>query len=251
MLLDKLVPFRHDRSAVRILCFPHAGGNAAFYLPLRRLIPPGIDFCPVELPGRGARIEEPPICSMGELIEDICQTLRPLLEVPFACFGHSAGAVIAYEAARRLRSNDGRSATHVFVSAHAPSGDTHSARPLHELSDAALTMALHRFGATPQAVLSRPDLMELILPALRADLEICETFTPSTASIPCPLTVFGGTDDALGWTALDDWRRFTTGSFRLRLFAGGHFYFTTSPTDVIREIVADLKPLLRPSVQAE
>src|SRR6202043_3439019 len=117
--LDRLVPFRDDAAAVRIFCLPHAGGSAAFYLPLRRRMPPRIDFCPLELPGRAGRVEEPPLTTMSALIDHLEDALPRLLHVPFAWFGHSAGALMAYAAARRLRSRDGRGACHVFVSGHA------------------------------------------------------------------------------------------------------------------------------------
>src|SRR5262249_9724493 len=97
-MLEKWVPFRLDRGFVRcrLFCFPHAGGNATAYQSLRRLMPPDIDLCPVELLGRAARIDEPAIRNMGELIDMLSDALRPLLDVPFAFFGHSVGACIAY-----------------------------------------------------------------------------------------------------------------------------------------------------------
>src|SRR5262249_259998 len=119
MTLDTWVPFRTEGSAVRCLvfCFPHAAGNAAFYRPVRRLMPPEIDFCPVELPGRAARLDEPPFASMSALMERLDRALQPLMGVPFGFFGHSVGACTAFEAARQLRSVDGRLARHLFVSA--------------------------------------------------------------------------------------------------------------------------------------
>ena len=118
MTLERWVPFRDDSAAVRcrLFAFPHAGGNAAFYRPLRRFMPPEIDFCPVELPGRAARLDEMPCTAMSALMQRLQQALPPLMAVPFGFFGHSVGAGIAYEAARQLRSPDGRSAMHLFVS---------------------------------------------------------------------------------------------------------------------------------------
>src|SRR5215470_9479879 len=95
MTLDKWIPFRNEGPVVRcrLFCFPHAGGNAAFYRPLRRFMPAEVDFCPVELPGRAARLDEPPFTSMSALMERLDRALQPLMGVPFGFFGHSAGAV--------------------------------------------------------------------------------------------------------------------------------------------------------------
>src|SRR5215471_16463414 len=116
--LDKWVPFWSEGTGVRcrIFCFPHAAGNAAFYRPLRRFMPPEVDLCPVELPGRAARLDEPPFTSMSALMERLDRALQPLMGVPFGFFGHSVGACMAFDAARQLRSLDGRLAVHVFVS---------------------------------------------------------------------------------------------------------------------------------------
>src|SRR6266567_2306284 len=118
MTLDRWVPFRNEGAVVRcrLFCFPHAAGNATFYRPLRRFMPPEVDLCPVELPGRAARLDEPPFTSMSALMERLYHVLQPLMVVPFGFFGHSVGACMAYEAARQLRSVDGRSAVHLFVS---------------------------------------------------------------------------------------------------------------------------------------
>jgi medium-chain acyl-[acyl-carrier-protein] hydrolase len=119
MTLDKWLPFRNEGSVVRcrLLCFPHAAGNATFYRPLRRFMPPEVDFCPVELPGRAARLHEPPFTSMSALMEKLEHALQPLMGVPFGFFGHSVGACMAFESARQLRSVEGRNAVLLFVPA--------------------------------------------------------------------------------------------------------------------------------------
>jgi pimeloyl-ACP methyl ester carboxylesterase len=101
MTLDRWGPFRNDSAVVRcrIFAFPHAGGHAASYWPLRRLMPAEIDFCPIESPGRAAGLGERPLTSMSALMEGLHQALRPLMTVPVGFFGHSVGAWMAYEAA--------------------------------------------------------------------------------------------------------------------------------------------------------
>ena len=138
MTLDRWVPFRNESAGIRcrIFIFPHAGGNAAFYRPLRRMMPSEIDLCPIELPGRAARLEEAPITLMGTLIDKLSRALLPLMDVPFGIFGHSVGAWTAFEAARRLRSANGQRAQ-----APVRFGSRQSEPSFHQSSFATCTIA--------------------------------------------------------------------------------------------------------------
>src|SRR5499433_3323444 len=245
MTLDKWVPFRNEGSVVRcrVFCFPHAAGNAAFYRPLQRFMPPEVDFCPVELPGRAARLDEPPFASMGALMESLDRALQPLMGVPFGFFGHSVGACMAFEPARKLRSVDGRIAMHLFVSGRggpkfAPA-DAPQARPP---SDQDLLAILDRFGGTPAAIMQRPELIAVLLPALRADLALVEGYAVDPGDrIICPITAFGGADDIPHSDSLRSWRKLTCGKFRTCVFPGGHFYFSTAGEALAKEIIQDLQ----------
>jgi surfactin synthase thioesterase subunit len=244
MALDRWVPFRNEGAIVRcrLFAFPHAAGNAALYRPLRRLMPPEVDFCPVELPGRAARLDEPPFTSMSALMEQLRDALQPLMAVPFAFFGHSVGAWMAYEAARRLLSIDGRLPIHLFVSGRG--GPVRSAAdppPTRAQSDHDLLAVLRRFGGTPEAIMQRPEMIAALLPALRADLALVEGYAVDPGHrIPCPITAFGGADDLPHSGPLQSWRGFTSGNFRTCTFPGGHFYFVPSAVALGREIVGDL-----------
>ena len=244
MTLDKWVPFRNEGAAVRcrVFCFPHAAGNAAFYRPLRGFMPPEIDFCPVELPGRAARLGEAPLTAMSALMEQLAGALEPLMGVPFGFFGHSVGSWMAYEAARQLRSVDQHSAVHLFISSRG-SPDLASADhpPARVRSDQELFAILDHFGGTPTAVMHRPELVAALLPALRADLALVEGYGINSGDhITCPVTAFGGADDLARSGSLQSWRRLTGGKFRSCVFPGGHFYFSPAPGALAREIVQDL-----------
>ncbi len=245
MALDSWVPFRNEGAAVRcrLFCFPHAAGNAALYRPLRRFMPSDVDLCPVELPGRAARLEEPPFTSMTALMEVLHHALQPLMVVPFGFFGHSVGAWIAHEAARRLRSADGRAAAHLFVSARgSPDCARAEPAPARARSDHDLLAMLRRFGGTPTAIMERPELIAALLPALRADLALVEDYAVEPGDrIACPITAFGGTDDLSHSGALQSWRDLTCGKFRSCIFPGGHFYFSTAAEALTKEIVEDLR----------
>jgi len=242
--LDKWVPFRNEGSVVRcrLFCFPHAAGSATFYRPLRRFMPPEVDFCPVELPARAARLDEPPITSMSALMERLNHALQPLMGVPFGFFGHSVGACVAFEAARQLRSVDGRIAVHLFVSGRGgpkfAAADGPRARPP---SDRDLLAILGRFGGTPAAVMQRPELIAALLPALRADLALVAAYAVDPeARVTCPITAFAGADDVAHSGSLRSWKDFTCGKFRTCIFPGEHFYFSPAPAALANEIIQDL-----------
>jgi medium-chain acyl-[acyl-carrier-protein] hydrolase len=219
MTLDTWLPFRNEGSVVRcrVFCFPHAAGNATFYRPLRRFMPPEVDFCPVQLPGRTGRL-------------------------PFGFFGHSVGACMAFEAARRLRSVDGRIAVHLFVSGRGSpkfaSADPPQARPP---SHRDLLAILRRFGGTPAAVMQRPEFIAALLPALRADLALVAGYAVDPQNrITCPITAFAGADDVAHSGSLQSWRDFTRGKFRTCILPGGHFYFSPAAAALAKEIIQDV-----------
>jgi medium-chain acyl-[acyl-carrier-protein] hydrolase len=246
MTLDKWTPFRNEGTGVRcrLFVFPHAGGNAAIYQPLRRLMPPEIDLCPVELPGRAARFDEGPLTSMSLLMEQLYHVLQPLMVVPFGFFGHSVGACMAYEATRRLRAADGRTAVHLFVSGReSPKRASACLHQAHPHSDDDLLSILRHSGGTPAAIMQRSELISALLPTLRADLALVEGYAVDPEHrIACPIGAFGGLDDASQSGFLQSWRDFTRGEFRTCVFPGGHFYFLPAPGPLAAEIVKDLRP---------
>jgi medium-chain acyl-[acyl-carrier-protein] hydrolase len=205
-------------------------------------MPPEIDLCPVELPGRAARLDETPLTSMSELMDRLDHALKPLMGVPFGFFGHSVGAWMAYEAARQLLSVDGRAAVHLFVSARgSPNSASADHPPARLRSDRDLLAILDRFGGTPAAVMQRPELIAVLLPALRADLAVVEGYGVDPPDpIACPITAFGGADDLLHSGSLQSWRDFTRGKFRICIFPGGHFYFSSAAAALAREMIQDL-----------
>jgi medium-chain acyl-[acyl-carrier-protein] hydrolase len=225
---------------LRMFCLPHAGGNAMLYRPWRHLFPAGVDICPIELPGRGARLREPAFTRMSELIDVLVEVLEPLLSVPFAFFGHSMGAAIAFEAAKRLRRAGGP--VHLFASGRPAPDRTHEPRALHRLPDTELVLALARLGGTPAEVLARDDMIAALLPCIRADLELIETYVPTCGEIlSCPITALAGSkDEMIDRRSLDAWSRFTSGGFRVHVFSGGHFYLAESAPSVVAEILRDL-----------
>jgi medium-chain acyl-[acyl-carrier-protein] hydrolase len=245
MTLDSWVPFRNESAGVRcrIFIFPHAGGNAAFYRPLRRMMPSEIDLCPIELPGRAARPEEAPITLMGALMDKISRVLLPLMDVPFGIFGHSVGAWTAFEAARRLRSANGKRTRHLFVSGRGSPSRISTNLPLSRArSRDELLAILYGFGATPTAVMQRQELIAALLPALQADLSLADQYAVEPGDrLACSITAFGGADDVSHSGSLVSWSEFTRAKFRTCIFPGGHFYFSPGAEALVAEIVHDLR----------
>jgi surfactin synthase thioesterase subunit len=211
-------------------------------------MPADIDVCPVELPGRGARTPEQPFRRMDQLVETLCDVFEPLLTVPFVFFGHSMGAYIAFELARRLRAADGSAAMHLFVSGAAAPNRPGRRPPMHAMPDQRLVAALGELGGTPPTVMARQELVAALLPTLRADLQLVETYrAPRASRVPCPITAFGGADDRIERRSLEMWSSFSEESFRLRIFPGGHFYLSNASTALATEIVRALGTSIRPA----
>lgn len=221
---------------LRLFCFPFAGGTATAFRSWESL-PEGVLACPVELPGRGGRILEPPLRRMGPLIRRLAREMLPLLDRPFALFGHSTGALIAFELARALRLY-GFQPAHLFVSAQPAPELPRTGPDCRYLRDAEFVGRMRRCGAAPPQVLRDVRLLEMLLPAFRADVALAETYTPGKRPpLTCPLTAFGGTDDpAAPHDSVAAWGQHTRGPFRVRMFPGGHFFILTSRAELVRSV---------------
>jgi len=227
---------------LRLFCFAHAGGSATSYRSWQALLPPDIEVCPVQLPGRGARVLEPPFRRMDALMEAFGAAVAGLLDRPFALFGHSMGSTVAYAAARHLRQTDGRGPEHLFVSARIPPYRGAPLASLHTRSDAGLLDLLQRFGGTHQELLRNPEIVAVMLPTFRADLEVLETYRlPPEPRLDCPITVCCGQDDPLYHPEeLDMWSVLTKSRFQQRVYPGGHFYLEDQQAKLLSMIAETL-----------
>jgi medium-chain acyl-[acyl-carrier-protein] hydrolase len=245
--LDLQSWFRYRRldgglAPVRLFCFPYAGGGASVYRDWAdTLAPSGIDVVAVQLPGREDRFCEPAFSRIEPLCEAVIQRLQPLLDRPFALFGHSMGAIIAYELARRFE-EAGPKVTHLIVSGQrAP--QVSLGRPVcFDLPTEAFHARLRELNGTPEAVLRDPEMMSLFSPLLRSDFELCETYPrEQRPPLDCPITVLGGRDDSETDRAhLEAWRTSTRGAFRLEWLAGDHFFVQSKAVEVRRVVESAL-----------
>ena len=241
--VDPWILFRKPdtRSRLRLFCFPYAGAGAVIYRAWSEALPADVEVCPVQLPGRGTRLMERPFTRMSELVEALAPALAPLLDKPFAFFGHSLGALISFELARRIRGQYGMHPVRLFVSAGRAPQIPHCDSPIHSLPEKEFMGELRRLNGTPTELLDHEELMQIMLPLLRADFEMYETYLYSTEPpLNCPISAFGGrSDHRVGNRDLEAWQAQTTRSFSLRIFPGDHF-FLREPL-LLRALSQDLR----------
>ncbi|MBI5722135.1 MAG: thioesterase [Burkholderiales bacterium] len=233
--------------SARLVCFSYAGGGGAVYRPFALALPSSIEVLAVQLPGRENRLREPPLKSVKAIVEALLPNLAPQLDRPYAFFGHSMGGLVAYEVARALRAQGLPGPARLVVSARRAPHLSEPDAPLHPLPDESFIAELdRRYGGIPAEILQHRDILELLLPAMRADMTAIETHRHLPGPLlDCPITVFGGTGDTRAQReVLAPWHEHTHGPVQVRQFAGGHFYFNDAA--VRGQLVAELAHLLAP-----
>jgi len=228
---------------VRLFCFPYAGGSAAVYRGWLDALPAHVEVCAVRLPGREARLSEAPFTRGEDLVPAVAAALLPLLDMPYALFGHSMGAVAAFELARQWRRQGVCLPVRLFVSGARAPERPNPDPPLGHLSDREFVAEVRRrYDAIPTGVLENPELLQLLLPSLRADFAIFENYVyRAEAPLDCPISAFGGQDDAR--VCADDvaaWGTHTTRPVAIRMFPGDHFFIHGSEQAVQRTVSEDL-----------
>ncbi|QNH20778.1 Linear gramicidin dehydrogenase LgrE [Xanthomonas sp. GW] len=227
---------------LRLFCFPYAGGNAFNYNSWRPELDPSIEICAVQLPGRAVRINEPPITSMPELLRQLAPVVAQQGNLPFAFFGHSVGGLIAFELARYLWLHDINGLQHLIVSGcHAPQFRNPS-RKLSRLPDDEFISELRDYNGTPAKVLANLELMNLLLPTIRADFALAEDYIYRPGPLlQMPISVFAGREeDNKGPGQVDGWMKETTGPCQVTWFDGGHFFVNSDHETVVRQVNAEL-----------
>jgi surfactin synthase thioesterase subunit len=224
-------------AAVRLYCFPHSGGSPGEYLRWSDELR-GVEVWGVQTPGHGSRLAEPPLTRMRPLVEALLGAAT--FDAPFAFFGHSLGALVAYEAARTLRALGRDQPDRLFLSAYPAPHLPRAVEDTHALPDLELLEILERqAGVLPEELRADPELLRPVLSAFRADCELFESYRPpADAALDRPLVVLGGVEDREATAGLAEWRRYTTGPFELRLFPGGHFYLREQRAALLR-LLAD------------
>nr|BBH87125.1 thioesterase [Thermosporothrix sp. COM3] len=224
------------QARLRLFCFPYAGGSAAIYRTWPELFPPDIEVCPVQLPGRENRLFEEPFSALPPLVEELGKVLKPFLDRPYAFFGHSMGALISFELTRLIRrQGEQQEPVHLYVSGHRAPHLPDPLPPCYHLPTEAFLEELKRLKGTPEEVLRTPELLELLLPLLRADFAVSETYRYTEGQpLACPVTALGATHDSeVSTDELHAWEKQTSSHFEIHLFPGDHFFLHTEEQAVI------------------
>ena len=239
-------PQPNPKAALRLFCLPYAGGGASVFRRWADKLPSNIEVCALQLPGRESRLREAPFDRISPLVEAAAPALREALDRPFAFFGHSLGASVSFELARWFRRHYGLSPVALFISGRQAPQLPETDPDIHELPDAEFIEELRSLNGTPPQVLDHPELMELVLPMLRADFAMCKEYAyVQEAPLDCPFYVFGGHDDKdVPRDYLEAWREHTSASFTLRMLPGDHFFIQTAETLLLEILSRDIVRLL-------
>ena len=236
-------PVPRPGARLRLLLIPHAGGGASAFRGWAEALPPEVEGCTVQLPGRENRMGEPAFDRLPALVEALAGALERWRDLPYAVLGHSNGALIGFELARHARRTGTPGPVHLFASGrrapHLPS----RLRDVHQLPQDELVAELAELGGMPREVLEHPELLALLVPLLRADMALTETYDHrDEPPLDTPITAMTGTEDPK--VSLDEaeaWGRHTSGGFRLHTFPGDHFYLFSGRDRVIATLSADLR----------
>jgi medium-chain acyl-[acyl-carrier-protein] hydrolase len=224
---------------VRLCCFPYAGGSESVFRTWQPRFGDVAQVCAFRLPGRGLRSREPPFTDLPALVRAASDELALLVEQPFAFFGHSMGALIAFELARQLRRDYRVEPVHLFVSG-ACSPD--SVQFLHDLDPAAIRETLRTLDGTPREIIDHRRFMDSLVPIVRADFTLCVSYKyVEDRPFDCPITAFGGLGDVgISKDCLMKWDRQTTSRFDAHFLEGNHFFLHSSEEALKRTIAREL-----------
>jgi medium-chain acyl-[acyl-carrier-protein] hydrolase len=238
-------PAARGRS-LRLFCFPYAGGSALLYRNWQLALPAEIEVCPVQLPGRGLRLNEPAMTSIYEMSAAALSGLLPLFQEPFALFGHSMGALIAFELCRLLeRERQIVPAMLLVAGARAPHLREEEA-PTWNLPNAEFIEKLRDMNGTPEEALADPELMEFLSPVIRADFRAVQSYKyKESGPLSSPIAAFGGLkDEDVTIERLKGWRSQTLNSFSYSLFSGDHFFINSCRRELLNRVALKLAPIL-------
>jgi medium-chain acyl-[acyl-carrier-protein] hydrolase len=210
-------------------------------------MPDEVEVLAIQLPGRSTRLSEPPFTRLSPLIQALARVLPPYLDRPFAFFGHSMGALIGFELARHLRKHDQPSPLRLFVSGNSAPHLPRSDPPTYDQPEPEFLETLRKLKGTPEGVLQHPELRKLLLPTVRADFAVCETYVyEEGAPLAAPISAFGGLQDSrVGREELEAWREQTSLDFVIRMLPGDHFFLHSCRPLLLRALALELSELAR------
>lgn len=241
---DSFVPSTWKTAhGIVLFCFPYAGGSPYVFRDWRVQLQPEIQVAALQSPGRGMRIAERPHHKVDEIVAEVMNGLLGVGDRPFAFYGHSLGALIAFEAVRQLRREGWPQPSHLFVGAARPPDIGPLMPPLHHLPEREFLSALQaRYSGLPDAILNDPEILFIFLPALRADFTAYEKHEHRTEPpLACPITAFiGDVDKHISAETVAGWKAHTSAAFNLQVLHGGHFFIDENRDQLLNAIRREL-----------
>lgn len=252
--LDKwIVRYRPNAQArLRLFCFPYAGGRASLFRSWVDALPAEIDLCGIQLPGREDRLSEPAYTRLAPLLQTLAEAIAPYLDRPFAFYGHSMGALISFELARQLRRSSDRHPAHLYLAAYRAPQLPNPNIKIYHLPPEVFKVVLRADGI-PETLLQNDELMQIMLPTLRADYELCDTYEyREEPPLTCPMALFGGLDDVrVRQSDLQAWQQHTSAPQSLLMLPGSHLFLHTAQDLLTTEISQSLEKHLHPATSSE
>lgn len=229
-------------ATIRLFCFPYGGGSGLIFRPWQAHLPGFVELYYLQLPGRYRRIKEPPLTHFREVVTEAAQALLPLARGPFAFFGHSLGAVLSFEVARWLLSHKHRAPEILFVSGRRAPQIPDEGERFHEMNDQEFVTRVSELQGTPPELLADKEFVQFILPTLRADFKMIETYEyVDGGPLPCFITAFGGTEDEESHEGrLEAWSCHTSRGFSQYMIKGNHFFLHGREREMLRLLRREL-----------
>lgn len=248
--IEHLSPIR--RHALRLFCFPYAGGGAHVFSSWQQHFPSEIDVCLVHLPGRGKRLAETPFTRLRSVLDNITDVVLKHAQGPFAFYGHSMGALISFELTRELRRRGSPLPQALFLSGRRAPTLPGREGPTFNLPHEEFVARLKKFNHASRQLLDNPELLALFLPLLRADFELVDSYTYyPEPPLPCPINVYGGLqDEFVSADGLREWRQQTSSACEYRMFSGDHFFIHSASVEFLSVLRSDVVACCNALLQA-
>jgi len=232
----------NPNARIRLFCFPYSGATASIYFPWQEILTPTIEICPVQYPGHGNRIGEPLCHRIEALVDQAVQAFQGSLDKPYMIFGHSLGALFSFELLRAFREKGFPLPKMLFVSGHGAPHLPDPNPPIHQLPDRQFIQTLRDLNGMTSEFFENQELMEMLIPVLRADFEICDFYRyHDQAPFDFPISAYGGLlDPYVHKQDLEAWKNHTQANFTVRMFPGDHFYLNSSRIHLLQMVARDI-----------
>lgn len=237
-------PHKKTEDIIQLFCFPYAGASASIFKSWQSFLPKHIEVVGIQYPGHGNRISEKPYSSSIDIVNELLNNIFNAQTKPFALFGHSMGAMIAFDLAKRLVTSSEQKPIHLFISGLAPPQLRKTKSFIKNRTRNELINFIEQLGGTHSEILSHKELMDIILPALKSDFQIADNwFVEDTFDLSIPLTILGGdTDNEIPEDSLIYWSAYTTKKTTIKIYSGNHFFINSNKYQILNDIYTQLIP---------